>query len=558
MTSIDRRRVLAFMGAGGLGSACMVSPDIAASLPSQEGVFRHGVASGDPDTESVVIWTRILPDAGITEVGWVVARDENMQGILASGISSTSAARDWTVKVLVGNLLPGQVCYYQFSAAGERSPIGRTRTLAEGHLDKVGIALASCSNYAFGHFNAYAAIAADPSVDFVLHTGDYIYEYGGEGSWGHAQGEVLARTHHPPHETVTLSDYRMRHAQYKSDPGSRAMHAAHPLLCCWDDHESTNNPWRDGAENHQPETEGDWAMRRAASVQAYYEWMPVRDPEPGADPLEFWRTYRFGSLATLVTLETRHTARGEQVDYAAWQPRLKTDEDYENFRNSIIADPERRMLSDGMEARLFDAFRHSVETGQPWRLVGNPSPIARMLVPDLVGEGILPPPDAQSIDAHRRLAWLGKHRLPFYTDTWDGYPVARERLYELCGSAGARDVIFLTGDSHSFWINQLSDGKGMPVGIELGTAGITSPGDFIESGFSDEQAAALDKAFASLLDEVVWTDNFHQGYVRVILTHHRVRADFLSVNTVLVPDAAVRLIRSAEIIHDEGRLMLTQ
>ncbi len=199
-----------------------------------------------------------------------------------------------------------------------------------GRLDRLGIALASCSNYAFGFFNAYDAIAKDPAIDFVLHTGDYIYEYG-QDSWGGEVSRLIGREHQPAHEIVSLADYRMRHAQYKSDSGSRAMHAAHSLLACWDDHESANNPWTDGAQNHQPETEGDWAQRRAASIQAYFEWMPVREPEwleqKGRSRMQFWRGYSFGDLATLFTLETRHTARAKQIDYMEFaQSASETDD----------------------------------------------------------------------------------------------------------------------------------------------------------------------------------------------------------------------------------------
>jgi phosphodiesterase/alkaline phosphatase D-like protein len=394
-------------------------------------------------------------------------------------------------------------------------------------------------------------IAQDDAVDFVLHTGDYIYEYGGPDGWGVETATAISRLHEPHHEIVSLQDYRTRHAQYKTDEGSRAMHAAHPLLCCWDDHESTNNPWKDGAQNHQPDTEGSWAERRAASVQAYYEWMPVRDPADGENPLSFWRTYVFGDLATLVTLETRHTARSRQVEYDEWQPKLRTQEDYERFRKEVIGDPGREMLSAEMQQHLARSLAASRDMNQPWRLIGNAVPMARMLVPDLVGSGVLPVPGEQSLAAHQRLAWLGAHGLPFYTDTWDGYPAARERFYDLCKSADVQDLIVLTGDSHSFWLNTLADARGNPMGVELGTAGITSPGDFVESGFDEPTARALDRAFASLLDEVVWTDNFHQGYVRLTLTAERAVADYVAVRGVLQPDTVSAVIRTVE-LQPEG------
>lgn len=557
MTRLDRRQTLALMTGTALTSACTVTE----TPPALESVqdtdeFRHGVASGDPDTTSVVLWTRVTTNADFADVTWTVFEDADTTSEVSRGTVRTDAERDFTVKLVAVGLQPGRTYYYRFQTGNARSRTGRTKTLPVGHVDQLGIALASCSNYPFGYFNAYDALAKDAAIDIVLHTGDYIYEYGGPDGWGAETGTVLDRPHDPPHEIVTLADYRRRHAQYKSDPGSRAMHAAHPFVCCWDDHESANNPWKDGAQNHQPESEGDWTTRRVASIRAYYEWMPIREPVPGRTRAEFWRAYVFGDLATLATLETRHTARGQQVDYAEWGPRLKTEEDNEAFRQDVIGDPDRKMLSPELEADIGAALSHSVATRQPWRIIGNPMPLARNLVPDLVGLGVLPAPDENAIDAHTRLAWLGAHGLPFYTDTWDGYPAAREAFYNLCKANGASDLLVLTGDSHSFWANRLFDDLGAPMGVEFGTAGITSPGDFVESGFGDDMSRRLDSAFAEHMPEVAWTDNMHQGYVRIVLTPESGRADIITVSTVLSPLYTTRTLRSFDVTRVGDSLTL--
>jgi alkaline phosphatase D len=436
----------------------------------------------------------------------------------------------------------GGTWYYRFRVDSEVSPTGRARTLPTGRLDRLGIALASCSNFAFGYFNAYEAIAHDAAVDLVLHTGDYIYEYGQDG-WGDETARALDRRHDPAHEIVSLSDYRRRHAQYKSDAGAQAMHAAHSFIACWDDHESANNPWTGGAQNHQPDREGDWNARRDASVQAYFEWMPVREPEwlgrPGTTRMQFWRSYSFGDLASLTTLETRHTARSEQIDYAAVLGKSDDPEAVAAFRRDVLGAEGRRMISPECEADLASSLTRSVAARQPWRLIGNAIPIARTDVPDLVALGILPDPGVPeapftgpALDNARQLAAKGRAGLPFYPDTWDGYPWARERLYDLARKAGAADLIFLTGDSHSFWANNLKDAEGRPAGLELGTAGITSPGDFVESGFGDDLSRALDKAFADHVPEVEWTDNMHQGYVRLDLQRDGAEATFIAVDTI--------------------------
>lgn len=553
-----RRTTLTGLAAAGLAApGCARQADAAAEASAKlsASVFRHGVASGDPDATSIVLWTRVESEAETAPLEWAVASDPDFHHVVARGEAQARRAADHTVKVVAEGLTPGGAYYYRFSAGGETSMTGRTKTLPAGMVQSLGIALASCSNYQFGYFNAYDAIAHDDGVDFVLHTGDYIYEYGAD-EWGGETAQVIGRAHEPAHETVTLDDYRKRHAQYKRDQGSIAMHAAHPLLCLWDDHESANNPWTGGAENHQPEREGEWAARRAASLQAYYEWMPVREPAAGGSRAELWRAYDFGDLATLVTLETRHTGRGEQVDYARYFEHIKTDQDTERFKREVIGDPSRKMLSAKMEAFLKDALQSSVAAGRVWRLIGNASPIARMPAPDIMALGVDPARQkgAGTPGASPDLFWKGRWGLPFYTDTWDGYPAAREAFYDLCRSAGASDLLVLTGDSHSFWANRLFDGAARPMGVEIGTAGISSPGDFVESGWDAETAERLDRIFEEQLEEVLWTDNMHQGYVRVTLTRDAARAAYIAVDTVLTPDYRPVTLRNMQIDKRNGSL----
>ncbi len=556
---LSRRTTLGSLAAG---TAALALPDVALAAP--DGPFRHGVASGDPDATSVVLWTRVTTSGDVTLVG-EVARDPDFASITLRTEIATGPDRDHTVKWLARGLEPGQTYYYRFRLDGEASSTGRARTLPTGRLDRLGIALASCSNYAFGYFNAYEAIAHDAAVDFVLHTGDYIYEYGQDG-WGDGAAQSLDRRHDPAHEIVSLSDYRRRHAQYKTDAGAQAMHAAHTFMACWDDHESANNPWTGGAQNHQPALEGDWQARREASVRAYFEWMPVREPEwlgrPGATRMQFWRSYSFGDLATLTTLETRHTARAEQIDYAAVMDKTGDAAEITRFRRDVLEAPGRRMISPECEADLARSLTQSVAAGRPWRLIGNAIPIARTDVPDLVKIGILPDPDATdtpfagaALDNARQLAAKGRAGLPFYPDTWDGYPWAREQLYDLSRKAGAGDLVFLTGDSHSFWANSLKDAAGRSAGVELGTAGITSPGDFVESGFGDELSRALDKAFTDLIPEVVWTDNMHQGYVRLDLRRDAAEATFIAVDTIRSRAFRPFIVNRVMIMHEDGGLV---
>jgi len=549
--SVNRRESLQVIaGAGAVLSQVGGADEARAqAAPADSAVFAHGVASGDPDPTSVVLWTRVTTDAASETVRWEVAGEPEFQSIVADGEATAAAERDHTVKVVVDGLAPGTTYYYRFALGDQTSRVGRTRTLPTGRVERLGLALASCSNYAFGHFNAYDAMAKDDAIDFVVHTGDYLYEYG-DDEWGDDTGEVLGRAHEPPHEIVSLADYRRRHAQYKSDAGSKAMHAAHPFIAFWDDHETTNNPWTGGAGNHDPATEGDWEARRDASIQAYFEWMPLREPAADEPLYAYWRTYAFGDLASLITLETRHTGRDQQPAYPDFDS-FKTAEDRDRYVEDILGDPQRRMLSPAVEEHVRTSLRASLEQGQPWRLIGTASPMARFLLPDFVAAGIpeaLFPPDAQYMVPN------GRWNLPWYSDTWDGYPVAREGFYRLAREAGASDLLVLTGDTHNFFASELFDDAGEPVGVEIGATGISSPGEFRDAGFPRELVERIDRIFADGMNEVRWTESLHNGYVRLVLSPAAVDVTYVGVDTVLLEDYRTLELRHERIVKSGATL----
>jgi len=526
----------------------MASPAVAANhIPT----YVHGVASGDPDDNSVIIWTRVSGLKKSQPVSWQVALDASFEQVVSSGVEVTNPHQDYTVKAVATGLDSGQVYFYRFACDGVSSPVGKTRTLPTGQLGKLGLALASCSNYAFGYFNAYNAIANDEAIDFVLHLGDYIYEYSATG-WGAETALSLNRAHTPINEIVSLQDYRERHAQYKADPDSQRMHAAKPLLLVWDDHESTNNPWVGGAQNHQPADEGRWIDRRDNAIRAYYEWMPIREPSVGAERKNFWRRYQFGNLATLVTLESRHTGRSEQIDYGDFLGRIQSLDDAEAFKRDVLGAPDRTMISPAMEAFLSSELRRSKAQGVQWRLIGNAIPMAKTPVPDLASMGItMPDRQAAPLGISADLVWKGRWNLPLYPDTWDGYAWAREQFYSLCKQCDVSDLLVLTGDSHSFWANQLTAEDGQSMGLELGTAGISSPGDFIDEGFDRLTAKRIDEVFAQHAPDIRWTSNLHQGYVRLILTPSEGRADYVAMSTVESRQYSTDIIRS-EYINRNG------
>ncbi|MDM3870475.1 alkaline phosphatase D family protein [Porticoccus sp. W117] len=551
--SLSRRHFLRAATTSGVVLGGWSSQVLAALVePVRNQLFSHGVASGDPTHNSVVIWTRVSAQ-GDTPVSWELFKDKAMQQSIQRGSAITNASRDHTVKIDVQNLQPGNTYYYRFHCNGVSSEPGRTRTLPSGSLDKLTLAIASCSNYSFGYFNGYEVIAADPDVDFVLHLGDYIYEYGGENAWSAETGRQLGREHVPPHEIVTLEDYRLRHGQYKSDHGSRLMHASHPLIPTWDDHESANNPYMHGAQNHQPDAEGDWSARKEASVNAYYEWMPIREPGKGMKREQLWRHFTFGDLASLTTLETRHTGRDKQIEYGEHLPNIHNAEQRDEFLKNILGNPKRNMISAEMELFFADSMADSATQQRPWKLIGNQIPMARTHMPDIRGKvpgtANLPAEILKELDYYID---VGAQDLPLFLDTWDGYPAARERLYQLAQHQGVSDFLVLTGDSHAFWANQLFDASGRAMGVELGAPGITSPGDF--EPYSPEAARKLDQMMADHNREVVWTDCLHRGFVKLMLSRESAQVDFVTVDNVKDRRFKAKILRQMSIARKNGSL----
>jgi alkaline phosphatase D len=526
-TFVDRRSALGLLGGGG---ATLGLPLVARAQAPARGSFVHGVASGDPAADGALIWTRVTADEGIIAdlpLQWHVAAGPNAKP-LKSGPALAPVAADHTVKVEVGGLEPGRDYWYWFTlSSGQRSHVGRFRTLPIGRSERLVLALASCQLYPGGLFNAYADMAALPQLDAVVHLGDYIYEYGPDG-YGADIGKRIGRLPDPPHETVTLSDYRRRHAQVKADPDMQAAHARAAFICVWDDHESANDGWIGGAEEHDPVKEGDWKARKAAAMQAYFEWMPIRDPKPGRPWEAINRSFEFADLATLAMLETRLLARSEQVAPKGAVPGP------EQYRSMLAerARPERELLGGPQQEWLADVLGASVRAGKPWQLLGSQVVMARVAGPDLEPE--LGPQRFGAMLAKLPPAWRERIRasiagyragLPFNLDSWDGYPPARERLYELFRRTGSLPLV-LSGDSHAAWANDLHDESGRLVATEIGTTAISSPS-------YGSVLPGLGAVLAKVNREVVFCDQDRKGYALLTLTRRTATAEFVTVSTVL-------------------------
>jgi alkaline phosphatase D len=522
---VDRRKALALLG---LGVAAPAGRAVAKATAS----FRHGVASGDPQQDRIVLWTRITPGGrGQVMYRWRLDPvDRKGGGKRGEGV--TGPDRDWTVKVEATGLDPGRAYTYQFDAEGAVSPVGHTHTLPDGPTKDVVLAVATCALYPGGYFNSYGAIAALPRVDAVIHLGDYLYEYGGPGSYGMDSPVAGERPHDPPHEIITLADYRRRHAQYKTDPQLQAAHARAPWICVWDDHETANDSWVGGAEDHQPATEGDWNVRKAAAIKAYYEWMPIR--EPGAGSFAINRSFDFGDLAGLFMLETRLTARDHQLYPDAELPKEPTQAELAAYR-AKLNDPARKMMSLRQEAWLEQGLAASVKAGAAWQVIGNQVVMARILTPPIrkhLGEAAwqrametLPKGAVARLLKMEANAALG---LPSGADDWDGYPADRQRVHALIRQSKASAVV-VSGDSHAFWANELYDAEagGRRTAVEFGAGALSAPP--IGTGLP---GVPLGEAFARHNREVLFNDQHANGFVRLTLTRTQALGELIAVSTV--------------------------
>ena len=480
---LDRRTLLRATGAATIGAAVGGTLTAGAVASADSPAFAHGVASGDPLPDSVLLWTRVtptpdaLPGSGagpVVQVGWELAADPAFGTVVQSGSVTAGPDRDHTVKVDVGGLAPGTTYHYRFHYGGEVSAAGTTRTApaTEAAVSRLRFGVVSCSNWQSGHFAAYRHLAERGDLDAVIHLGDYLYEYApGDFPLGYS-----VRPHAPAREALTLADYRVRHAQYKSDPDLQRLHRACPWIITWDDHEVANDAWSGGAQNHQP-GEGLYAARRAAAYQAYFEWMPVRN---AADRL--YRRLRFGRLAELSMLDLR-SYRSQQVSAGS----------------GSVDDPARTIAGAAQLNWLIGGLTAS--TAQ-WKLVGNPVMISPVAVPPLPRELTGP---------LLTLLGLPSEGLSVFTDQWDGYTADRLRILRALRDNSVRDAVFLTGDIHSSWACDLPYDAGTypftpSVATELVCPSVTS--DNI-----DDLLGVAPRTVSPVVESAVMTLNWHVRWV---------------------------------------------
>ncbi|WIM67165.1 alkaline phosphatase D family protein [Corynebacterium breve] len=493
--------------------------------------FMHGVASGDPIPDSVVLWTRVtpqedaVPGSGLgsdVQVLWEVAVDEGFTTIVRSGEVIASAAHDHTVHVDPHGLEPGTIYYYRFHALGATSPVGRTKTAPDFNADlgQLSLAVASCANWECGYFSAYrdmAERARRDEIDAVVFLGDYIYEY---EQGGYVGKTGASRDHWPAWEIVSLQDYRTRHGRYKTDPYLQQAHASAPWVVVWDDHETANNSWRDGAENHTEGVEGRWVGRRQAALQAYFEWLPVRATSP-SEGGHIYRTLRFGTLAELTMLDLRTYRDAETTVF--------------NF-----ADPNRTML--GAEQTEWVAGQIATSS-TTWNVLGNSVMMAPLKVLTL------PETSSEASTANEAIGWISERTtgIAVNSDQWDGYAHDREQLLGRLKEHGST-LLCLTGDIHSEWANEIYSGDQV-IGCELVGTSISAPN--VDEIVTDKLGAyhPENNAISLLVEEVVrdqnpWVHHLDfdaHGYAVARIRQEEVDMEFYRVSDVEVDNAPVLL-----------------
>lgn len=469
-------------------------------------IFQHGIASGDPLTDRVVIWTRVTTDQNSVEVNWQVATDPSLSSIIASGTALAQPDDDYTVNVDVTGLEPATRYFYQFQALGETSPVGRTKTLPTEGVQHLRFAQVSCVKYNAGFFNAYSRIAARDDLDFLLHLGDYIYEASNKPPASQTPGADIGRPFDPLHECKTLEDYRRRYSQYRLDPDVQKMHASLPLIATLDDHEFADGAWRDGASEHNEERDGAWADRRAAAFKVRWEWLPARKPDP-ADPTRVFRTVSFGSLADLILIDTR-TRRDEPVPPPA------------------MFDPERTALGEEQKTWLLQEFDTSKAH---WKLLGNPSVMATTWSKDF------PPTIKQALLKLKLIDVDGVG--PDY-DQWDGYPVERDLLLSHWRDHEIKNIVVLSGDVHVGFALELKrdafDTSEAPVAVEFVTCSLTSQNLDDKMGWpSRTQSIPIEQEVMKAFPHIRWCDFDSHGYIIIDVVPEKVTAEWWAVDTVL-------------------------
>ncbi len=477
--------------------------------------FYHGVASGDPMSDRVIIWTRVTPVYNKdVEVKWQVATDNTFKIVINSGTVKAKKANDFTLQVDVDGLQENTKYFYRFEALGNKSIIGKTRTAPQSEVDSLKFALVTCANYETGFFNAYARIAERKDLNAVIHLGDYFYEYASTKYGSTTLDTTYGRYVVPENELVDLADYRLRYAKYHLDKDLRKAHQNLPFIVIWDDHEIANDAYMDGAQNHQPELEGDWNQRKAAAKKAFFEWLPIRGKK-------VYRKINFGNLADLIMLDERLEGRTKQL----------------NMSDPHLTDSSRTILG----KKQYDWFTEQLKNSAAnWKLIGN-----------------------QVIFSQWNIQ--RKHpKMYKFTDKWAGYPVERDKILTFIKDNEVDNIVILSGDFHSSMAFDITDAplsqnnseQLQALAVEVVTPSITAPNyDFF-------LPASTIKSIKNMYmndpknRHLKYLDLINHGYLLVTVKKDEVRSDWYYVDRIDRESPNEYLAKSIYVKSKENRLII--
>lgn len=504
--------------------------------------FKEGVASFDPTNNQIIIWTRYTSQNSFVNLIWQLSTDITFNSVIREGQITTDASRDYTAAIEIKNLDEGLKLFYRFVSVDDEttSAIGETLTFS-GNNTEVKMAVTSCANYAYGYFNVYEAINKS-EVDVVVHLGDYIYEYG-KDTYG------SLRVPEPKKEVITLDDYRVRYRQYRSDSKLKELHQKKPFICIWDDHEVTNDSYKDGAQNHQS-NEGSYAVRKNSALQAYSEYLP--NTTNIVDKAIIYRNLKIGNLIDLILLDTRIIGRDKQLEYSNFYS-SKGKFDAVGFQKEWL-NPSRTMLG----KRQKEWFKNQLNSSNSvWQIIGQQVLMGKMLMPaellpilskvlgEVAATGSALPATFKAFQVaiielvtiktkllrddktltEEELARV-KTVLPYNLDAWDGYFIERE---DLLATFENKKVIVLAGDTHNAWHSDLTNIAGDKLGVELATSSISSPG--LEK-YLGKGVLEFEQALQILIDDLSYSNFSERGFMELTINKASVVSEWKYVSTV--------------------------
>lgn len=512
--------------------------------------FLEGVASFDPTQDKVILWTRYTPatnESGKPTIFLDVATDDNFSAIVASESVVIDTNSDYTINVDVSNLQSNTKYYYRFrnDIPKATSVIGQTKTLpAAGQATEVKLAVVSCANFQAGLFNVYGAVA-DSDAEVVIHLGDYIYEYGAGGYGTNDLTATLKREHTPSGEIVSIDDYRARYRQYRGDAQLQKAHQLKPFICVWDDHEVTNDAYKDGAENHQA-NEGDYNTRKANAIQVWHEYLPARV----TDHTKIYRNFDFAGIVHLLMLDTRIIGREKQLNYADYLTATGLDSakfaaDWQNANRTVLGATQKSWLTSQIAS-----------SNATWQVLGSQVLMGKYFIPaelltitaQIAAAGSattellakynkavteLVAIKTRILKGDTTVTAAEKARvetvLPYNLDAWDGYPAEREAIF---ASANGKKLISIAGDTHNAWYANLTDASKQKVGTEFATASVSSPGLEGLFGNNPTAIAGFEQANTLLIDDLQYLDASRRGYLMVSLSNSAANADWRFISTL--------------------------